>query len=102
MDTSYLGARQQGLGGSVAMATDVPSPTAINQAHNALEEARQLAFRVEHIVDRLCGSQPVPVSKTAESLSGSIFSGIREDAERTVDAVRVAMGQLNRLERELP
>lgn len=84
-------------------AVDSRPPAPINLAHNALEEARQLAFRIDAIVDRLCGSQPVPVSKTGDAgITGSVFSGLRDDAERTVEAIRMAMGQLNRLERELP
>lgn len=78
-------------------------PTAISGAANAMDEARSLAFRVADLVDRLCGTQPSEISGTAgKPVSSSVFSSLRDDAERTTDAVRRAMAQLNRLDRELP
>ncbi|WP_143535292.1 hypothetical protein [Rhizobium sp. N122] len=76
-------------------------PSAVNAASNALEEARQLAFRVDEMVNRLCGATPQAVGQTDQGKAGSILLALRQDAERTVDVVRNAQGQLNRLEREV-
>lgn len=77
--------------------------SAFGDASNALDEAQDLARRVSVVVDRLLGSTPQAVS-TGNKLPavGSILQNLRDEAERTVDAVRTAMSQLNRLERELP
>lgn len=78
-------------------------PTSIGIVDTAMEEARSLAFRVSDLVDRLCGMQPqaVPAAGTMAGPS-SLLGGLRADADRTSDAVRHAMAQLNRLDRELP
>lgn len=79
-------------------------PTAFGSASSALGEARMLASRVTDMVDSLCGPTPTEVMNTANSAtsSGSVLSGLREEAERTAEIVRRAQSQLNRLDRELP
>ncbi|MBB3745011.1 hypothetical protein FHX10_004548 [Rhizobium sp. BK591] len=90
---NYLGQAVQGIA--------LDEPSAINAASYALEEARSLAIRVEDMVNRLCGATPQPVGQTDQGKAVSILSGLRQDAGRTVDMIRNAQGQLNRLEREV-
>jgi hypothetical protein len=82
---------------------DDRGPVAVDLAHNAMEEAAQLALRVESLVDRLCGSVPVPVGGIEKSgPPGSVFSMLRERSVSTTERIRAANGALNRLDREIP
>lgn len=77
--------------------------TAFTSTASAFEEARSLAYRISAVVDRLCGVQPSGASGVCEQPgAGSVLGSLRDDADQTVDAVRRAMMQLDRLERELP
>jgi hypothetical protein len=77
--------------------------TAFNSANNALDNARALAFRVSDLVDRLCGTQPAEVSGAPKvGGSGSVLTSLRDESDRTSEAVHRAMMELNRLDRELP
>lgn len=101
-DTAYAGGAL--IGASVTYGADKQMPpNALADAGRAMDEARSLAFRVDDLVNRLCGQQPQEVSgKNPSAVPGSIFAGIRDEAERTSDAVRRAMNQISRLEREIP
>ena len=80
-----------------------PPQSAFNEASTTLDEARGLAHRVTDLVDRLCGSRPTEiVGKDGNGIPASVFANLREEASRTSNAIRSAMDQLNRLERELP
>ncbi|MDV4183276.1 hypothetical protein R1521_32770 [Rhizobium brockwellii] len=76
-------------------------PNAINAASSSLESARELANRVDDLVNRLCGAVPQAVGQAVEPKAGPILGGLRQDAERTAEMIRNAQGQLNRLEREV-
>ena len=83
-------------------AVQVPPP-AISIAGRALEEARELAFRVGVVVDRFCG--PIPATAEASgkgALPQAAFDALKSDAERTLYVIREAADQLLRIERELP
>lgn len=77
-------------------------PSAINSASYVLEQARELANRIDELVNRLCGSVPQAVGQSIDQpKAGSILHGLRQDADRTAELIRNAQGQLNRLEREV-
>lgn len=77
--------------------------SAFGSATEVMDEARSLARRVSDIVDRLCGSQPQAVSNgTKLGGSGAVLGNLRDEADRTAEAIREAVAQLNRLDRELP
>jgi hypothetical protein len=78
-----------------------PAPNAIELAHTALDEASDLASRVESMVDRLCGAGPAqqPASGGV-SPTGSVLPGLRDSASRTRDRLSSANARLNQLERE--
>jgi hypothetical protein len=78
-------------------------PTAISIASRALEEARDLAFRLSNIVDSFCGCQPRAVGPDGkDGISSSAFEVLKQDSARTLNILRDAAEQLSRLERELP
>lgn len=90
------------LGGAVNQVQEAPVPeSAISAAHRALSEAKALSQRVNEIVDNACGPVPQLAQGSRDKTSGDLFSGLRDNAEHTLDVVRQAYSQLNRLEREL-
>lgn len=81
----------------------MPPATTFSSASSALEDARTLASRVSEIVDRLCGAMPEETSNVAKIGGyGSVLFSLRDESERTAEALRRAGTQLTRLERELP
>lgn len=90
--------------GSAGISATIPAPpNAFSATNLALDNARSLAFRVADLVDRLCGTQPTEVQRDGKLPgSGSVLTSLRDDAERTSEAIHRAMSQLNRLDRELP
>lgn len=98
-------ARSGGLiGGSRPINTmSTEAPNSISVAGRALEDARSLAFRVSSMVDRLCGCTPQAVgSEGKDSPAQSAFDSLKRDAQRTLEVLREAESQLDRLEREIP
>lgn len=113
MDTSYHGLRGGGYASPTdasaaynqcANAIDAPVATSFHLAEETMDEARQLAFRVENLVDRLCGSSPASINegKGSGATPGAVFPNLRESALNTSTTIRSAMMALNRLDRELP
>jgi type IV secretory pathway VirB4 component len=96
--SNYIG------GGSLADASQTlapPQQPAINAAHGALNEAKDLANRISALVDRACGSTPQLAQKVRGETSGDLFGSLRDNADSTFELLRTASSQLNRLEREL-
>ncbi len=108
-DGDYAQAIRSGglIGGRTGPATDTlgasSAPTSMSVAGRALEDARALAFRVSSMVDRLCGCTPQAVgSDGKDSPAQSVFDSLKRDAQRTLEVLREAESQLDRLEREIP
>jgi len=98
MASNYIG------GGSLADGSQTlapPQQPAISAAHGALNEAKDLAYRISALVDRACGSTPQLAQKARGEASSDLFNGLRDNAESTLDALRQASNQIARLEREL-
>lgn len=76
--------------------------TAFDAATRALDDAKSLVYRVNTLVERLCGPQPSEVANSQPPAPGSVLHGLRHEAESAAKALLMAHSQLNRLERELP
>lgn len=102
LNTSAANIAGLGVSGGVSRTLAEPK-SALSENAEALAEARRLAYRVQCLVDRFCGSIP-----SAEGIEGSktcvsvIFDEIREDAQRTAYDIRRAMDRLDHLEAQLP
>jgi hypothetical protein len=103
-DSEYAQAVRSGgpIGGRSTL-SETSAPTSMSVAGRALEESRNLAFRVSSMVDRLCGCTPQAVDpEKPVGPSQSAFDSLKRDAQRTLEVLREAEDQLNRLEREIP
>lgn len=92
--------------GSRAYATEAyenqPVPNACEEVYAAFSEARDLAFAVKEVVNRLIGAAPEPVGgKQALGEKGAIFPSLREASSHTVEVLRSAQAALTRLQREI-
>lgn len=79
-----------------------PAPTASEEVFAAMEEARELSYRVKEAVNRFCGPTPEPVGeKPADKSPSAVFPSLRQASADTLEIVRSAKEALSRLEREL-
>lgn len=77
--------------------------SAVNDVHETLSGARELAARVESIVDRLVGPVPAAGSNAdAQEPPYSVFDLLRDDSRATSARIATAHEALNRLEEALP
>lgn len=79
-----------------------PAPTASEEVFAAMEEARELSYRVKEAVNRFCGHTPeVAGGKATDASPSAIFPSLRQASADTMEIVRSAQEALSRLEREL-
>jgi hypothetical protein len=79
--------------------------SALSENADTLSDARRLACRVQHLVDRFCGRIPTPEGSAEDNSTmaiSPILDDLREDAARTGYEVRRAMERLDHLEAQLP
>jgi hypothetical protein len=69
---------------------------------NAFEESQKLTYRVEGIVNRLCGSVPEDASQEGLSDTDGVFDAAEAQARRTMRRIEAAMIAISRLEGMLP
>lgn len=78
--------------------------SAFGAASQTLTEAREVAYRVLSIVDRIVGVVPTAESGKGEKSApvDGVFPLLKTDAKNTLDVLHLAHDALGRLERALP
>jgi signal transduction protein with GAF and PtsI domain len=94
-----------GLGGKICLTTasgqSIRAASAIASAEDSLRAARELAYRVEHIIDRLCGSAGIGAGEVGETEKPPVLVRLRQASQDTDSAISRAHAALDRLDVEL-
>lgn len=95
----YVNAAQNNACKTLSDAAE-PLDSAKGLVHRTLDEARELAVRVERLVDQLLGPVSDPEGCGAAPSPVGFLPELRDDARRTANFIREAHIALNRLNPE--
>ncbi len=92
------------LGSQISGAQQALPQSPFNSISSAMEESQKLAYRIEELANRLCGSVPTKdASGTAcQAVSNGLLDEYQQRADATLERVFSAMQAIDRIDRSLP